>query len=75
MHVSPRIEPVITSSFRIGPDCRLWRWLVFPDVLQGVLDYDGHTDVYITGYPSGALFHNNGDGTFIEVRASTRPKA
>lgn len=30
-------------------------------------DNDGHSDVYISGYPSGALFHNNGDGTFTDV--------
>lgn len=35
-------------------------------------DNDGHSDLYITGYPSGALFHNNGDGTFSDVTASTR---
>jgi hypothetical protein len=30
-------------------------------------DNDGFEDLYITGYPSGALFHNNGDGTFTNV--------
>jgi enediyne biosynthesis protein E4 len=30
-------------------------------------DNDGHTDLYVTGYPSSALFHNNGDGTFANV--------
>jgi hypothetical protein len=30
-------------------------------------DNDGFTDVYITSYPAGALFHNNGDGTFTDV--------
>jgi hypothetical protein len=30
-------------------------------------DNDGFTDVYITGYPSGALFRNNGDGTFRDI--------
>jgi hypothetical protein len=30
-------------------------------------DNDGFVDIYITGYPSGALFHNNGNGTFTEV--------
>lgn len=30
-------------------------------------DNDGHTDLYVTGYPSSALFHNNGDGTFRDV--------
>jgi len=35
-------------------------------------DNDGHTDIYITGYPSGALFHNNGDGTFTDVTAASQ---
>ena len=30
-------------------------------------DNDGRTDFYVTGYPSSALFHNNGDGTFSNV--------
>lgn len=30
-------------------------------------DNDGHTDLYVTGYPSSALFHNNGDSTFSNV--------
>jgi hypothetical protein len=30
-------------------------------------DNDGFEDLYITGYPSSALFHNNGDGTFTDV--------
>ena len=30
-------------------------------------DNDGRTDLYVTGYPSSALFHNNGDGTFSNV--------
>src|SRR3954454_17361012 len=32
-------------------------------------DNDGYTDLYITGYPSSALYHNNGNGTFTEVTA------
>lgn len=32
-------------------------------------DNDGFEDLYITGYPSSALFHNNGDGTFTNVTA------
>jgi len=32
-------------------------------------DNDGFPDLYITGYPSSALFHNNGDGTFTNVTA------
>ncbi len=30
-------------------------------------DNDGFQDLYVTGYPSSALFHNNGDGTFTDV--------
>jgi enediyne biosynthesis protein E4 len=30
-------------------------------------DNDGFPDLYVTGYPSSALFHNNGDGTFTDV--------
>ena len=32
-------------------------------------DNDGFTDLYITGYPQSALYHNNGDGTFTNVTA------
>ncbi len=30
-------------------------------------DNDGYPDLYITGYPASALFHNNRDGTFTDV--------
>jgi hypothetical protein len=30
-------------------------------------DNDGHVDLFVTGFPSSALFHNNGDGTFTDV--------
>jgi enediyne biosynthesis protein E4 len=30
-------------------------------------DNDGHADLYITGSPRAALFHNQGDGTFVDV--------
>ena len=30
-------------------------------------DNDGYQDLYVTGYPASALFHNNGDGTFTDV--------
>lgn len=30
-------------------------------------DNDGYPDLYITGYPSCALFHNNRDGTFADI--------
>src|SRR5215469_11655483 len=30
-------------------------------------DNDGFPDLYVTGYPSSALFHNNRDGTFTDI--------
>lgn len=30
-------------------------------------DNDGFQDLFISGYPSSGLFHNNGDGTFTDV--------
>jgi len=36
-------------------------------VAVGDYDNDGHPDLYITGSPRAALFHNNGDGTFSDV--------
>ena len=30
-------------------------------------DNDGHQDIFITGFPSCTLYHNNGNGTFSEV--------
>ena len=30
-------------------------------------DNDGFQDLYVTGFPTSALFHNQGDGTFREV--------
>jgi hypothetical protein len=36
-------------------------------VAVGDYDNDGHSDLFITGFPSSALFHNNGNGTFTEV--------
>ena len=32
-------------------------------------DNDGFPDLYITGFPSSALFHNNRDGTFTNLTA------
>lgn len=36
-------------------------------VAVGDYDNDGFPDLYVTGYPSSALFHNNRDGTFSNV--------
>jgi hypothetical protein len=36
-------------------------------VAVGDYDNDGHPDLFVTGFPSCALFHNNGNGTFTEV--------
>ncbi len=36
-------------------------------IAVGDFDNDGHPDLFITGFPSCALFHNNGNGTFAEV--------
>jgi hypothetical protein len=33
----------------------------------GDFDNDGFPDLYITGYPASALFHNNRNGTFSEI--------
>jgi enediyne biosynthesis protein E4 len=41
-------------------------------VAVGDYDNDGHPDLFITGFPSSALFHNNGDGTFTEVTEKAR---
>src|SRR5215472_13162084 len=30
-------------------------------------DNDGFPDLFVTGFPSSALFHNNGNGTFTDV--------
>src|SRR5665213_2723435 len=35
-------------------------------------DNDGFSDVYISGIGGGALFHNNGDGTFAETTRKAR---
>ena len=30
-------------------------------------DNDGFPDLYVTGFPASALFHNNGNGTFTDI--------
>jgi hypothetical protein len=36
-------------------------------VCVGDYDNDGYPDLYVTGYGSAILYHNNGDGTFTDV--------
>ena len=36
-------------------------------VAVGDIDNDGFPDLYVTGFPSSVLFHNNHDGTFTDV--------
>src|SRR5690348_10253684 len=43
-------------------------------VAVGDYDNDGHPDLFVTGFPSCALFHNNGNGTFTEVTAKAGVK-
>jgi hypothetical protein len=35
-------------------------------------DNDGRPDIFLTGFPRCALFHNNGNGTFTEVTSDAR---
>ncbi len=35
-------------------------------------DNDGDPDIYLTGFPSSALFRNNGDGTFTDITGQAR---
>jgi enediyne biosynthesis protein E4 len=36
-------------------------------IAAGDFDNDGYPDIFITGYPSCALLHNNRDGTFTDI--------
>ena len=36
-------------------------------VTVGDFDNDGFPDLYVTGFPTSALFHNNGNGTFTNT--------
>ena len=38
-------------------------------VAVGDFDNDGFPDLYVTGYGSAILYHNNGDGTFTDITA------
>jgi hypothetical protein len=38
-------------------------------VAVGDYDNDGYPDLYVTGYGSAFLYHNNGNGTFTDVTA------
>jgi hypothetical protein len=70
------------NDLTVGPDGR--RVLRFTDVTEkaglalrsygmgaavGDYDNDGYLDLFVTGFGSSTLFHNNGDGTFTDVTA------
>jgi enediyne biosynthesis protein E4 len=40
-------------------------------VAAGDFDNDGYPDLYVTGYGRAILYHNNRDGTFTDVTASS----
>ena len=41
-------------------------------VCVGDFDNDGYPDLYVTGYGSAILYHNNGNGTFTDVTEKAR---
>ena len=41
-------------------------------VAVGDFDNDGFPDMYVTGYGSAILYHNNGNGTFTDVTAKAQ---
>ncbi len=46
-------------------------WISAYGMGAAAADYnnDGFQDLFVTGYPTSTLFHNNGDGTFTDVTA------
>ncbi len=38
----------------------------------GDFDNDGYPDLYVVGDSAAILYHNNGDGTFTDVTATSR---
>ena len=55
----------VTANSGLNPRPCRWGY----GVAVGDYDNDGYDDLYITYFDGGALFHNNGDGTFTDVTA------
>ncbi len=65
--VNPPARHALYRNTGNGRFTEAWSWTTpFYGMGAAAADYDndGHTDFYLTGFPSGALYHNNGDGTF-----------